>query len=239
MAIAVRTISTPARNTAHVCGGAANYTITSTTAGDLLIAYIAYFQAEARTVTGITGGGTWTSAVAQSVDANSHQELWVAHNVSAGVTALSVTLNGSGLDTNAVVQVTCIHCSGGATSSAVDVTPTPTTGTSNAPSITSGTLAQADEIIVSGNTHTGADLTTMTEDTGDGFTEANQNLDNDFGQTFELQYKVVAATTSLVVGASYNASRQWGAILASFKGAGGGGGIRIPVVYHQRQRNFG
>jgi hypothetical protein len=237
MAIAVRTISTPARNESH--SGAVAYTITSTTAGDLLIACLAWFQGEGAVVTGITGGGTWASATSQNLDANSHQAIWYAHNVTGSVTSITITTNDDGSPA-AAMQVTVIHCSGAAAASALDVAPPPTTGTSATPSITSGGLAQADEIVVSVNSHTGADLVgadAMVEDTADGFSEANQNLDNDLGQTFEAQYKVVAATTSLVIGATYNASRAWGAIAASFKGLAAGGGIVIPVLTRQfRQR---
>src|SRR6266566_4640883 len=68
-------------------------TLTNPTAvGNLLVACIA--TTGAATVSSISGGGTWSSAITQT-GTGVRVEIWYAPNVSDGVTSITVTLSGA------------------------------------------------------------------------------------------------------------------------------------------------
>jgi hypothetical protein len=78
-------------------------------------------------------------------------------------------------------------------------------------SVTSGALAQAIEAVVV-VTHSDGTGRSFVEDSTDGFTE----LDDDSGGT-HVQYKITAATTSLVVGTDIVADDYHSCTLGSYK----------------------
>lgn len=218
-------------NTTHhgrvttIGGTSYNVTIASTTAGSLLVYPVAWFQPNAGVITAISGGGTWVAGTIASGDANSHAQVWYAPNVSGGVTSLTVTITNVGDDFNTEGDVQ--EWSGMATATPKDID-VGNTGTSAAPLVVSGTLAQANEVLVGIALHTGADAT-WAVDTGGGYTQISENEDNDTGQTYSSQYKVVAVTTSDQADWTLGASRTWTARLVSFKEAAAGGTTMNPA----------
>lgn len=86
--------------------------------------------------------------------------------------------------------------------------------TSASPSVATGTLAQAAEVIFAACTVEGGSSTSLTEDAG--FTNLSQTAVSD---TINLAAKVVSATTSVTYAPTLGASRHWGAAVKSFKGA--------------------
>jgi hypothetical protein len=190
--------------------------INGVAAGSLLVAPIAYYHGQGRTIT-ITSSpsNSWQQAVIANGDANSHIAIIYALNVASGNTTLTYTWSAGSLDGQ--LEGDILEFSSAATAAGLDANVT-NSGSSSGPSVTSGTLAQADEVVIAMGSHTGND-TTWAVDTADSYTEISENEDNDNGQTYSSQYKIVAATTSQVVNFTLGASRSWFACLASFKGA--------------------
>jgi hypothetical protein len=189
-------------------------------AGNLLVLTCAWFQGQGAVYSySDNQANTWQSAIIGSPDANSHIQIAYAMNVAGAATTITLQ-QGAGAGSGDI-ECDVIEFSGAATTGALDVTPTPTTGSSTTPAIASGTLAQSDEVLIAMATHTGGDAT-WAVDTGGGYTQISENEDNDTGQTYSAQRKIVAATTSDTADWTLGASRSWTAILASFKGVGGG-----------------
>lgn len=215
-------------------GGAvsANNTFTSSVlAGSLLLAHTSMWNGGGTGESVISDGtnGTWGSAATTgyfiSGDANSELQLNAFPN--SGAASITVTSNPPG--SAADIDLTLMEITGAVTSSPRDVS---VTNTGTFPTfdpftytITSGTLAQANELVIVGHSHIGTPRA-LTTDTGDSFTQADENEDNSTGQCFHLQYKLVSATTSLTANAtsadpasSGGVSQTWFAGLASYKEA--------------------
>lgn len=189
------------------------------TAGNLLVVPVAYFHGGGRTIT-VTSSptNTWSQHVSINGDANSHIAIWYAQNVASGDTTLTFTWSaGSG---DGQLEGDILEWSSAATTGAADATVT-NSSTGNSPSVTSGTLAQEDEVILAIVSHTGNDVAITPDGT---YTQISENEDNNLGQTYNSQYKIVASTTSDTADWSLASSRAWFAALASFKGAAAGGG---------------
>lgn len=191
---------------------------TGVTAGNLLVVPIAYFQGTGRTITlASSPSNTWTRHVQSNGDANSHIEIWYAANAAAGDTTLTFGWSaGSG---NGQLEGDVLEFSSAATGSPADATAT-NTGTSTGPSVASGALSQADEVLIALASHTGTDTTFAPDGT---YTQISENEDNDTGQTYHSQYRIVASASSDTANWTLGASRAWFAVLASFKGAAAGG----------------
>jgi hypothetical protein len=193
--------------------------------GSLVVVTEACFSTTVAELT-LADGGTHTYTVANSAsgDASSHVIIRYAENTTAGARTLTWTETGAG---NTDLEADVIEFAGAETSGALDVAPAAATGTSATPAIASGTLAQADEVIVAMGSHTGADATWSFDGT---YTGVSQNDDNDAGQTYATEYKIVASTSSDTADFGLSASRDWFCTLASFKASGGGGGGSSAVV---------
>jgi hypothetical protein len=193
--------------------------------GNLVVVTEATFSTTVAELT-LADGGTHTYTVANSAsgDASSHVIIRYAMNTTAGARTLTWTETGAG---SCDLEADVMEFSGAETTGALDVVPAAATGTSAAPAIASGTLAQADELIVAMGSHTGADATWSFDGT---YTGVSQNDDNDLGQTYATEYKIVASTSSDTADFGLSASRDWFCTLASFKAAGGGGGATNAVV---------
>jgi hypothetical protein len=196
--------------------------------GSLLVACGAVFNGTSNGEPTISDSvnGTWGAAATTgyfaSGDTDSELWCWSFPNSAAGTPAVTMNPPGGTSDND----LTIFEVTGAATSSPRDISVT-NTGTSSVnpvtTSVVTGTLAQADEIIFSSSSHTHNDRT-ITEDTGDSFTLADENESNSSGQTFQVQYKIVAATTTLTVnstlGNTGTESVSWFAGAMSFKESG-------------------
>jgi hypothetical protein len=135
------------------------------------------------------------------------------------VAGAATTITWTELDPGSMdLEADILEFAGAVTSSALDQAPTATSGTSAAPAIASGTLSQADEVIVAIASHTGSDTTWAPDGT---YTQISENEDNDTGQTYSSQFKIVATVASDTADWTLGASRTWFATLATFKAAGG------------------
>ncbi|HSX35818.1 MAG TPA: alkaline phosphatase D family protein [Patescibacteria group bacterium] len=126
--------------------GALSFPITvtsATTTGDAIVIGAGGGNANVNAVIDSQGN---SYSKAASVTSGQKCSVWVALNTTALTTSDTITLTYSA--TGASNAAVILGCSGVATASAVDQVPTPTTGTSTSPSITTGTLSQANELCV-------------------------------------------------------------------------------------------
>jgi hypothetical protein len=205
--------------------GSTTASITYST-GSLVVVTEAAFSTTVAELT-LADGGTHTYTVANSAsgDASSHVIIRYAMNTTAGARTLTWTETGAG---NTDLEADVVEFSGAETTGALDVAPAAVTGSDSTVEIPSGTLAQADELIVAIASHTGADATWTFDGT---YTGVSQNDDNDAGQTYATEYKIVASTASDTADFGLSGlNRDWFACLASFKAAGGGGGGGAAIV---------
>lgn len=195
--------------------------------GSLLVAHGAVFNSggSGEPTISDTVNGSWTgystTGYFVSGDADSEIYLWSKPNSGAGTPGVTMNPPGTASDND----LTLFEITGAATSTPRDVSVTATgaisTGVGSS-AVATGTLAQANEILVSSVSHT-VDDRTLTTDTADGFTQADENESNSSGQTYHVQYKIVAATTSVTANVSWNsgvAFGTWFAGVASFKESG-------------------
>jgi hypothetical protein len=139
--------------------------------------------------------------------------------------ALNTTQLASGTDW---IKLTCTSTSGAktlqavgssniVTASAVDVTPTPTTGSSTSPSITSGTLAQSSELVLAGLV-TGSAAGTPAWNSP--FSALGSSQQQGANQIASVSTDIVSATSSVTASATIT-STTWGAVLLSLKASSG------------------
>jgi hypothetical protein len=197
-------------------------TLNGVTSGALLILTASCFSASWDGTISVSGGGTWALAAQAGSTADGKIFIYYCASATGGNTTVTVDPNGTTCD----IDLTLSEWSGAA-ASPLDVAPTATTGTSTAPAISSGTLAQADELIVAITTQISADTTLTIDGT---YTEIGENESNTGGQCYNAQYKIVSSTSSDTADWTLGASRTWYACLASFKASGGGGGGGLTVT---------
>lgn len=117
--------------------------------------------------------------------------IFYKENHPGGNIKVTIDPNGTSSDIDFTVSVV----SGAVTSGSLDKAVSDVDYSAN--NISSGTLAQADEILFAICTHqTGTQ--TLTPDTAGGWTQIGENEDNSSGQCYNAQYKIVASTTSEV-----------------------------------------
>lgn len=115
----------------------------------------------------------------------------------------------------------------GVTSSPVDVNPAAATGTSAAPAISSGVLAQADEIVLAAASYLSIPESTITQP-GAPWSLVGEEEDSSSYTDLNVVSQVVAATSSVTSTWTLGASRNWHAVLLSFKASGGGAAATAP-----------
>lgn len=213
--------------------------------GSLLVAHGAVYNAggSGEPTVSDTVNGSWTgystTGYFTSGDADSEIYLWSFPNSGAGTPGVTMNPPGTSSDND----LTLFEVTGAATSTPRDVSVTNTgtfgAATTSAPatntSVTSGTLAQTAEIVIFSFSHTAAS-TALGTDTGDGFTQADENESNATGQAFNVGYKITSATTSLVCNGSLaqigtgeaGSTNTWFSGVASFKEAAAGGATVKP-----------
>jgi len=204
-------------------------------AGSLLVAHGAVFNGTGSGEPTIsdTVNSTWTTSAttgyAVSGDADSELWLWSFPNSAAGTPAVTINPPGGNSDND----LTLFEVTGAATTTPRDITVTSSsTFTQNlgyTSSVTTGTLAQAAEFVIFSHSHTAEDAALAT-DTGDGFTQADENESNSGGQCFNVGYKITAATTSLVCNgtratSANSGTKTWFTGVASFKEAAAAAGV--------------
>lgn len=229
MALAVRQILASSRNSAT--------SITRTYAsavlsGSLLVASGSIFNANGTTDPALSDSvnGAWAAATtsgfffADPSHAETQIGMWSFPNSAAGTPQVTMDPPGGGSDND----LTLFEITGAATTTPRDVSVT-ASGVSNSAAVTTGTLAQADEIVIAVTSQVNP-TTTLTNDTADSFTQADENENNSTGQCFHTQYRIVTATTSLTVNTAIGASVGWFTAVASFKQAAAGGGVVGPLL---------
>ncbi len=191
------------------------------TAGNLLVAVI---QVSAD-VTGVTDtrGNTWVKAVEEeNAGASTYLELWYVENCAAGANTVTAA-NGFGAS---FAHVWVGEYSGVATSSALDQTAGGQSSTGNPDSGATATTAQADELLVGGIANNGARTVTWTEPDTEQYDDATAGASRGLSAADEI----VSATGTFSATGTMSGSADWLAAIATFKAAGGGGGITGPLV---------
>lgn len=136
--------------------------------------------------------GAWTVQKYAAMTADGNVEVWLAtkENSAAGTPTVTWDPNGTAdMGGWFICEVT------GAATASVDVKPAASQQNTLTPSIASGTLAQADEVLFA--VMTGASFNTSISLAGDGtYTALVNQPDNTTSQMGHAQYKIVATTTS-------------------------------------------
>lgn len=223
MALAARQIKVSTR--AGGANSATNAFASTILAGSLLVSGCAIFNASGVPEATISDNvnGTWSTNTGFLVTAESVAQVQVNAFPNSAAGTVTVTCNPTG--SSADIDLMLFEITGAVTSSPRDVNVT-ASGTTNSAggnaTVTTGTLAQADEILIAGMSHGDAGAT-LTQDTADGFTLANENENNSTGQTFLFQYKIVTVTTSLAVDTAYGSAvsggSPWFTGVTSYKAA--------------------
>lgn len=216
--------------------------LSAVTAGSTLVAGGADFNtAHASPAYSDSVNGAWTTRAYDHLASASDVEVSLAAFENTGAGTPTVTFNpaGGSADIGAwfIAEVT-----GATTPTSVDKALTSAPAASNAPGIASGTLAQADEVIVAMMTgdHGGTPTLTLS---GDGTYTALVSNNDQSVQMGQAQYKIVAVTTtdtadwSLTPTAAPNPGNPVMALI-SIKVAGGGGGS-VPLFVNSALSGLG
>jgi hypothetical protein len=190
-------------------------------AGDLIVVCSGVFNAlgSSVTVTDDVNGGSYTQAFQVAPDASSLAQIHYREN-SAASAALTVTVNPTGAVASIGFSIAVVRAA--ATASALDSQNTATGAVGlfeSTATITTPTLAQADEVIFACMTHT-AGTRGLTSDAA--FTLLGENENNSTFQAYLGEYDIVAATTAVtatvVIAADGLTTGTWGIGFAAFKG---------------------
>lgn len=210
------------------------------TAGSLLVAFVSAVREGAGDAGDIiatptdTKSHTWVRATAAerinpSLTNRHHVAMFYVENCQAG--ACTVTIADAG-PANCWWNVTLAEYSGIETTSAEDAEAAAFGSNSSSTAVStgnSGTLGQADELLVGMFGHSGTETT---------ITPSNTEIHEDETDTAVAgasQYKIVSATTATDLSWTLGAARSWVAILAGFKIAAGGGGGAPPLLLKKKR----
>lgn len=207
--------------TGTVSGSSITFTTSAAiVAGNLAIIIIALGSNSTPTVSSVSDGtNSYTKAVGLNNGGNTVDcEIWYKENaaaVNSGATVTATLSAGmSGGSEGWVIQG--YQASGVATASSLDKTATSATN-STTPSVSSGTLTQADEILF-GASYNNNSSRTYTE--ASGFTNLLTPL-GAIGKSLGIGYKIVSSTASVSYAPTWDVSAgiSMATILASFKAA--------------------
>lgn len=173
-----------------------------------------------------TVNGAWTVKKYAFQSGTNGIECWLAtfENTAAGTPTVTWNPAAASADMGGwfIAEITSAT-----TPTSVDVVPAVNQTTGLTPSITSGTLAQANEILIAvmtGDTNTGT--VTIAGDAAGGWTDLVNQPDNSSSQMGAAQYKIVASTSSDTADWTITDSGGTGkdkiSILISIKAAAGG-----------------
>jgi hypothetical protein len=169
-------------------------------ANTLLVACAGVWNASGTTMTVVDGDGSYTQAFTRAEtlgpDTSGRVFCHYRNNTTAGSKSVIFDPVGAAADINGFVT----EISGAAISSPLDVTVTGEAAVAAAasftPSITTATLAQANNIVIGIMAHS---LTQITLAPGATFTEIAEQESQNAAQAYNAQYKIVSATTAVVV----------------------------------------
>jgi hypothetical protein len=157
-----------------------------------------------------------------------HIEMWRISNIASSGNVVG-TWSGDGSPVGNYVLRGILEISGLDNSSPLDQNPTPTTGTSTGPSISSGTLAQADEIAIAlfgiGDASLGDPTITNPGTWTEVFRHGAWSTDAAGG----CVYKIVSATTALTATWALTTSCGWGALMCTYKMSSGSEPVVTPA----------
>lgn len=165
-----------------------------------------------------TNGNTWTADTTVSVNGQNYRLFYCIANANLDNTD-TITVTYSATSGNKVVGVSSV--SGVNTSSPRDLGLVGSFGSGTAASTTTGTLAQADEIVFG--------YTWVNGGQGDGFTKdpSFSTLGAYFADVgssaLHIEYRIVNSTVPVTNAATLGTSRNWISLAPTFKAAGGPG----------------
>jgi hypothetical protein len=176
--------------------------------GNFLFCYVAWGTNGIITVASISDGtNSYTSNASLKGNAGSgtaSSELWFVANasaVSSGGT-ITVTMSGAGSGANEGTVTWCGQAAHVATSSPFDQGSVITTNSST-PSITTGTLAKSNSIVIGASYNNNLSTPTYTESSG--FTNLFSNT-GVIGESYGIGYKITAATTAVTYAPTWSAT---------------------------------
>lgn len=163
----------------------------------------------------------WTVAIINQLGAGSEQE-WIAFcpNATGGATTVTYDPDGSGDFTYTISEWT----GGQADAAAEDVNASSDPASSNAPSLASGVLGQADEVVIAVLCHNGTTTTLAAHGSSGVTNQLGESENNSTSQAHSVLYQIVSATTSVTAQWALGAARSTAIAIVSFKAAAGGGG---------------
>ena len=189
-----------------------NITTTATSAAGGAILVVLSLAASSAWTCSDSGGNTYIALADNLYNTNRHLMMfYIANNAllaSGGTITISWTTSAAG-------KCAACYLAGAATVSPVDVIGTKATGTATSSTVSTGTLAQSDELVVGIVSQT-SDPGTWTE--ASGFTAIN-NPTAATGDNPRWAYQVVASTASVTYAPSWLTSRAYGTNVYSFKAA--------------------
>ena len=191
------------------------------TAGNAIVGFTAGFGADI-TVTD-NKSNTYTLQRASTVATDYHLCASTAVNISSSATFTCTIHNTANDSMNGVISEIS-----GVTSSPVDVVPARATGTSTSPAISSGTLAQASEIVMAAASWGGGSSTTITEPSSPWVLTGEEENDASYTE-LNAVHQVVSSTSSVTATWTLGASRTWHAVLVSLK-ASGATPTSLPII---------
>lgn len=165
-----------------------------------------------------TGGGTWSTTTAPTERGSANAFLNYCESASGGATTVTVDY-GTGF----YIVGSITEFSGLVTSSSIDQQTSNSNALSTTPSSgTTGTLSQADELVIAVLSLPGIDTDASIDvpaTTGYTNIHVEQDAQNFMGHSSD--YKIVAATTAVSAAWGTTDNAPWSAKIATFKAAGG------------------
>ena len=223
MAIAVVGDSVSAR----VSGAnSANLTRNSVGAGNLLVICVSTFNTSgaAATVSDNVNAGNYTQAYTLENPSNGWCQQYYHTNVGSGNTQVTVDPTGSSAD----IDFTITEISGAALSSVLDTATTTNSGTydnaaGGTATITTATLAQANNVAVASMTNNG-NSNALTPDAT--FTQVGENENNSSGQCYNAERKLLSSTAAVTatwaIGIAGTGMSTWTCGIGIYKEAAAG-----------------
>jgi hypothetical protein len=199
--------------------GSATLTFTASsnsTLGDALHLWLTSNENNFPTTCSDNAGNTYAKVGAQVTNGADNGQWYESLN-SASVTSGTTVVSAVFTNTTSSKTMSGLGCSGVAATSALDQAPTPTTGSTGSPSITSGTLAQASELCLAGvvNANAGGALTWTGSFASPVASDSQHPGSTIWGSCAAL---VVSSTAAVTASGSITAA-VWGMVLITLEAA--------------------